>query len=451
MITVVLIIIIFIIIAFFLQMYFSVTSFEKKLVKMTEAFKEKKFDVLIKYLDGLTVKYRDDTRVLWLAANMYAQQSQYILAMLQLQNIIDKASFLPEITELMVYKMMGRMFNESGNSKKALEIYEIASKLSFDDFDTIMETATLAYKNGEFNISNQYLIRALDLNSSNPTIFYLLADIAFKNKGYKIAKEYIAKAKELDSNQPIYNLLSGKISYAERNFSDAIQDFVIAFNKSAELKNETAILLGNSYYEIKDYQNAKRYYSYMLDDESQIGNQSLVDERYKYAAIFLMEKSYERALEQWKLIKTFRNIYLDVDEKIKTYTSIISNNSFRIALTTDIVEYLEKYLYNILTLNGYIVSGYNKRSDTLIYFTAMKKITTDSQAYLCAFSLDTSGNKMTKESMDNFDNYARQKQSVHAFALSIGGFDPMPTYDNIEIIETERFEAILEGVISFTN
>ena len=451
MITVPIITILSIIIVFFIQLYVSANNFDNKLKKMYDAYKEKRFDLVSQYLDQFEIKQRQDPKVLWVAANMYSEQQQYILAMLQLQGIIDGGVFTTDITEVKVYKMLAKMFEETGNTKKALETSEVAAKLSFDDFDTMMETATLAYKNGSYAVSNQYLLKALELNSQNPTLYYLLADIAFKGKGYKMAKEYISKAVELDGEQLIYSLLSGKISYSEKNYADAVQYFSIVFEKSDELKKDTSILLGNSYYSMKDYENTKKYYSYLLDNEDYIRDESLIDERYHYAQIFVGEKSYEKALEQWKIIKTLRNIYLDIDEKIKTYTTIINNHSFRTALKTDIVEYLEKHLYNVLTLNGYIVTSHMKKTETLIYFTAMKKFSEEGQSYLCAFALDTSGNKIRKDTIENFENYINEKQTVHAFVLSIGGFAASSIYENIEFIEPERFDAILEGVISFSN
>ncbi len=436
---------------FFAQFYLSTNGFDTRLKKMQEAFNEKKFDVVAQYLDGFDLRHRYDARVLWVAANMYVEQQQYILAMLQLQEIINRAGFSTEISEIKVYRMFSKLLEDSGNMKKALEVSEIASKLSFDDFDTVMETAVLAYKNARYNTSNQYLLKALEINENNPTVYFLLADISFKNKSYRMAKDYIKKAIELEGYKPAYSLLSGKISFVERNYADAVVEFLKVFEKSEDLKRETAAYLGNSYYELKDYNNADKYYSFLLDDEKYLGDASIIDERYRYAQIQLSRQNYEKALEQWKIIKTLRNIYLDIDEKIKTYTAIINSPAFRTALNTNIVEYLEQHLYRILTLNGYIVTGYVKKSATSIYFTAMKKFSEEGQSYLCAFALDTSGNKVRKETMANFYEYVNEKQTLHAFFLSIGGFACSSISDNIELIEPDRFEAILEGVVSFSN
>ena len=143
---------------------------------------------------------------------------------------------------------------------------------------------------------------------------------------------------------------------------------------------------------------------------------------------------------------------MDVDQKLKTYSSIIANNAFRTALEMDIIEYLEKYFYRILTLNGYVVTDHTKKSDTLVFFVTIKKFGSEGQSYKSTFALDTSGYPMRQETVDQFMEYARVYKSAHSFLISIGDFAPnLKIDDTVMIIEPERFEAIIEGVISFSD
>lgn len=433
------------------RVFFAVSNFQTKLKKITKSFSEKRYDVVLKEIEALSYKDRKDPRILWMAANMYSDQKQYILSMIQLQTIIDNKAFSQEITETQVYKMLAHIFEETDNYVKAMESYEIAYKLNTSDFDSIFKLGMLAYKTNNYDAANQHFLKALAIDDTNTTVYYLLANIAYLRKGYKLAGDYITKAIEIDDSQLLYHLLRGKILYSEKDYAEASLEFLRSY-ANEDLKNESLIWLGNTYYQSIDYDNAKKYYAEILDLEDLKTDGSILDERYRYAEILVKDKEFEKALLQWQAIKKLRNTYLDVDDKIRVYSTIINNPSFRTALQTEIVEYLEKHLYRILTLNGYIVTGHVKKSETLIYFTTIKKFAQEGQSYKCAFALDTSGYHVRKDTVDNFFSYTRDKQAVHSFVISVGGFaSGSNNYDNIEFIEPERFEAILEGVISFSD
>jgi hypothetical protein len=113
---------------------------------------------------------------------------------------------------------------------------------------------------------------------------------------------------------------------------------------------------------------------------------------------------------------------------------------------------LENYLYRILTLNGYIITEYNKKSESLIFFLTIKKFGSEGQSYKNTFALDISGHPVRQESIVMFNDYVKANKSSHSYIMSVGGFDSRLVVDETTIlIEPDRFEAIMEGVISFSN
>lgn len=88
----------------------------------------------------------------------------------------------------------------------------------------------------------------------------------------------------------------------------------------------------------------------------------------------------------------------------------------------------------------------------MVFFVTIKKFGSEGQSYKSTFALDTSGYPMRQDIVDQFVDYARVYKSAHSFLISIGGFAPnLKTDDTIMTIEPERFEAIIEGVISFSD
>lgn len=426
-------------------------SFPAKLKKILQNYKEEKYDIALKEINSLDVKNKKDPLVMWIMSNIYYKQQHYILAMVSLQNMIDAAVFTKDVTEMDIREMLAHTYEETGNAKKALDEYEMIVRLNEQDFDSLYKTGLVAYNYGEWAQAQKYLSQAMSQNDSNPNIAYILADCYYKMHSYYSAQQNIEKAINLDGADPSYHLLYGKILYAERDFQNAARELEYSYNERAENRDETALTLGNTYYEIGDYNKARKYYSEVLDKDD-IKTEKVIDERYRYGETLVKNKEFEAAVQQWNIIKSLRNIYLDVDQKIKTYGTIINNSAFRTALEMDIVEYIEKHLYRILTLNGYVVTEHTKKSDTLVFFITIKKFGSEGQSYKSTFALDTSGYPMRQETVNQFMEYARINKSAHSFLISIGGFaQNLKTDDNTMIIEPERFEAIMEGVISFSN
>ncbi|PCG19479.1 tetratricopeptide repeat protein [Brachyspira sp. G79] len=427
-------------------------SYPIKLKKIVQAYNEQNYDVAMREINTLDPKYKKDANILWMTANMYYKQQQYILAMAALQNMIDGAYFTKELTELTVREFLARIYEQTGNTKKAIDEYDMITKIRDQDYDSLFKAGSVCYQYGEWVQAQKYLSLAAAQNDSNPQLLYMLAECFYKIRSYHAAQQQIEKAIALDATNAQYHLLLGEILSSSRDFQNAIKELEIAY-ESNEISDKDAISLNlaNSYYELGNYTKAREYYGQVLTKEN-IPNEKVVDERYRYAETLVKNKQFEAAVKQWEIIKSVRNIYLDVDQKLKTYSSIIANNAFRTALEMDIIEYLEKYFYRILTLNGYVVTEHTKKSDTLVFFVTIKKFGSEGQSYKSTFALDTSGYPMRQETVDQFMEYARQYKSAHSFLISIGDFAPnLKVDDTVMIIEPDRFEAIIEGVISFSD
>ncbi|MEI0566170.1 tetratricopeptide repeat protein [Brachyspira pulli] len=427
-------------------------SYPIKLKKIVQAYNEQNYDVAMREINTLDPKYKKDANILWMCANMYYKQQQYILAMASLQNMIDGAYFTKELSELNVREFLAKIYEQTGNTKKAIDEYDMITKIRDQDYDSLYKAGSICYKYSEWVLAQKYLSLAAAQNDSNPELLYMLAYCFYKLRSYHAAQQQIEKALTLDSTNAEYHLLLGEILSSSRDFQNAIKELEIAY-ESNEISDKDAISLNlaNSYYELGNYSKAREYYGQVLTKEN-IPNEKVVDERYRYAETLVKNKQFEAAVKQWEIIKSIRNIYLDVDQKLKTYSSIIANNAFRTALEMDIIEYLEKYFYRILTLNGYVVTEHTKKSDTLVFFVTIKKFGSEGQSYKSTFALDTSGYPMRQETVDQFMEYARQYRSAHSFLISIGDFAPnLKVDDTVMIIEPERFEAIIEGVISFSD
>ena len=430
------------------------SSFTNRRNKIITSYENGELDITMNEISSLDPKNKKDPLIMWILANIYFKQQQYILAMVTLQNIIDADTFNQDVGEVELREMLATIYEETGNIKKAMSEHEIIIALTEQDFNYLYKAGRVCYNHQEWAQAQKYFSLGMQQNDTNPEIAYLIADCYFRMHSYVAASQNIQKAIFLDGNNYLYYLLYGRVLFAEKDYKDSAAKFELALNNCTDNEDIVRIklFLANSFYELRDFTSSKRYYESVLENPDINGNEAIIDERYKYADTLLKEKQIEKAVNQWRLIKGIRNIYLDIDAKLKTYSKIISNPSFRFAIETDIVEYLETTMYKILMLNGYVVTDYTKKSDSLAFFITIKKFGSEGQSYRNTFILDTSGHPVRQSIIDDFMEYIKKNKSTHSYVMSIGGFDNrLDVDDRITLVEPERFEAVMEGVISFSN
>ena len=130
-------------------------SYPIKLKKIVQAYNEQNYDVAMREINTLDPKYKKDANILWMTANMYYKQQQYILAMAALQNMIDGAYFTKELTELAVREFLAKIYEQTGNSKKAIDEYDMITKIRDQDYDSLYKAGLVCYNYGELVIHNK--------------------------------------------------------------------------------------------------------------------------------------------------------------------------------------------------------------------------------------------------------------------------------------------------------
>ena len=307
-------------------------TYGNKLKRINQLYSENNYDLAMREINELDPKYKRDPYILWLSANLYYRQQQFILAMAALQNIIDAGSFTKEVNQLNVREFLAKIYEETGNYKKAIDEYDEIIRLKDQDFDSLYKAGTISYEAEEWSLAQKYFTLAVARNDSNPQLLYMLANCYYQMRSYHAAQQNIQRALDLDPNNIQYHLLMGEVLSASRDFQNAVVELEIAYGSDAlDNKDSISLQLANSYYELGNYEKAKGFYEKVLNKED-IPNEKVVDERYRYAETLVKYKQFENAVKQWEIIKSTRNIYLDIDHKLKTYSSIIANNALRTAL-----------------------------------------------------------------------------------------------------------------------
>ena len=156
-------------------------------------------------INELDPKHKKEPYILWVSANLYYKQQQFILAMASLQNIIDSGAFTKEISQLNVREFLAKIYEETGNYRKAIDEYNEIIRLKDQDFDSLYKAGTISYEAGEWALAQQYFSLAVARNDSNPQLLYMLANCYYQMRSYHAAQQHIQHA--WIWTRPMFNII----------------------------------------------------------------------------------------------------------------------------------------------------------------------------------------------------------------------------------------------------
>jgi tetratricopeptide (TPR) repeat protein len=250
---------------------------EKSLHHFEKAYKlNKEKDSTIKNLAELYFKFGDYDKAI--------EHYKYIV-----QHFKAKAEVL---------LLLGEIYMKKGEMDYAIDYYQKAL-----EYSPTPDEAKIAYINlGNLFMSNReykqaldYYQKALEIDKTDVNIYYNIGLIYLENKDYQNALKYINEVIEQNPNNVKLYLIKSKILFKSDKINMSIRNYNTIIEK---FPKEIApyFELGNLYYHMKDYDNAKQFYKAALNLEPG------TDYRYKIyanlAIIYNEQRNFKTALEK---------------------------------------------------------------------------------------------------------------------------------------------------------
>ena len=163
------------------------TSSTSKLKYITKCYDEGNIEEAIKEINLLDPKYKKEANVLWMTANIYYRQQQYILAMVNLQNMIEMNAFSEDISEVAARELLAVIYNETGNIKQSMAEHAMIVALNDNSFTSLFEAGRVCYNHKEWVQAQKYFIAAMQQSDNNPEVAYLLADSYYRIHAFTAA------------------------------------------------------------------------------------------------------------------------------------------------------------------------------------------------------------------------------------------------------------------------
>lgn len=422
--------------------------FPRKLVRLEQSFKRGEFETILNVINGFTAVQKKLLPVQWMLARVYFQQSQFVMSLLHLNEIVAGGTFTPEVPALDVHRMLALIYERTGKTKKAAEEYEEVLKLDPQNLEALLKVGTYYYDIGESDRAKAALDRAYTIDRTNNDTIYMLAVINYDQKFYDIALSYAEQCLLNDGDNHKAMLLRGKANFQMKKYPEAKRDLLAVLNIS-ESKMEAGMILGRISIDEKDDESAYRYFSESLTLNTNTDEETLYS-RYVFSDMLAKTKRFHESLEQLRIIRNAKVTMLDVDDRIASFSKTLSHAPLREAAEADIGKYVDDVLYKVLSKSGYAIIESVIVSPSLVYFSSMKKIGGGTQAYKSCFAFDTSLMAVGAEDVERFNTFVKERKGHNSFIISLGGFGqnvrnslPGP----IELIEAEKFEQIVTGKI----
>lgn len=443
------IIIILIVLAVVLRYVWINVYFPHQMKKLEEAYERGDYEEVLNTVNSFSDERRKGTESQWLLSRVYFDQTQYVMAIAHLNEILANNVYTDEITPVNVRRLLAYSYEYTGKYKKAMEEYMEIAKLDDSDFDAIFKLAKFYFDRKEYNGAKIYLEKALALNSSQPDLLYMLAKVAYEEKNFDLSFDYVNKSISLDANNNNATLLRGKVHYKLKNYDEAKNDLLITSNM-ANLKAESLIYLGRVCYDLGEIDEALNFFEKGLHMNKDKDDEVLYA-RYLYADALVKSHRIKEALDQWRAVRKEKKMFLDVEEKIEMYSQVLSIDSIQEVLKAGLPDYVENVLYKSFAKNSFTILETQEVSDSLIYVLTQKKIGGGTQSYKSAFAIDSSCHRLGKAEVENFLDFIKEQNASNSYFVSFGDFEnavKLTEYSpSIELINADKFDDFVKGRI----
>jgi tetratricopeptide (TPR) repeat protein len=127
-----------------------------------------------------------------------------------------------------------------------------------DNLFTIYRVISYQYKNiGKFNKALKYILKAYNLNSNSPKVFYDYSDLLLAKKDFKTVLNIVERFKNTKGSEFIYNSVKGRALYSKGNYNEAINVLEEA-NKLYDSDIKVLNTLGMAYLKMGVNKQAKK-------------------------------------------------------------------------------------------------------------------------------------------------------------------------------------------------
>jgi tetratricopeptide (TPR) repeat protein len=344
-------------------------SYPSKIRKAEELLSEGDISGSNEIIRKILSKKQDYIPARYIKAQILMKQNQYVLAIAELNAILNMADVKKFIKELDIHNHLAFLYHETNNFQKEIEEYKVILTFNSDDIMANYRIGHALYSQKDYRKAKEHLLKAITLDQTLIDVYRPLGISCYNISDYDNSETFLINSLKTSGDHSEAEFYLGNIYKMKKDYDNAVKRFNNAkTNRKFFLKS--IFLLGEIYYELNEYSLAIDILEQGLNNLKEKSDESLAY-RYLLAECYEMENKIKEAVHHWEKIYTENPNFRSTKLKLDSYRDILQNNCLMSIFVSSleelqplIVEMISSLNYNIISkerinANEYQYKAYN--------------------------------------------------------------------------------------------
>ncbi|MFW6364899.1 MAG: tetratricopeptide repeat protein [Spirochaetota bacterium] len=348
-----------------LVFYFRTMHIPNRIKKAEELFRNGNEKAASDIIKTILRKKKEYVPARYLRARMLSRQKQYLMAISELNGILQTPDFSRYVDELKIHYQLADLYHETQQWKKEIEEFKKILTFNPEDINANHRLGLSFYKQKRYKDAKDHLMRAINSDPSLDDIYLPLGISCYYVSDYTNAEHYLLKAIERPQRSEEAHFYLGLILKGKKDFDNAILSFERA-KIDTHLYMKSLMQIGEIFYETANYDDAIHTLEEGLSTLKPRDEESL-QYRYLLAECYEMDNKIQEAVHHWEKIQSEEPNYRSTQMKLDEYKSLLDDVYMKQIFTSSL-ENLQPLLGEIIARLNYNIITKNYISKNQAYF-----------------------------------------------------------------------------------
>jgi tetratricopeptide (TPR) repeat protein len=286
----------------------------------------------------ILVRSPGSTDARYLLALAYLKDDRPELALIEMRAINDSGRFTDFCVEYQFRRQIAELFERFGHLEDALKEYLLLLKAAPQEPDYAFRVAELLEKRGNTDKAAGFYARAIKQRPAHAESHARLGCLLYRAKKTAEARESLEAATRLDPGNSTACYYLGRILREEGDPAAALRSLEIAARDPA-CRARALLEAGGCSLTLGDTERAIADLKRSLKASEGSDDGTVAYARYFLGLAYEAARDYDKAVEQWELVRAARPNFRDVADKIAEYRELRREDGVKDYLTAGTVGF----------------------------------------------------------------------------------------------------------------
>jgi tetratricopeptide (TPR) repeat protein len=345
--------------------YFRAMHLPSRIKKAELHFKNDEEKAASEILKKILKKRKDYVPARYLRARMLQKQSQYLMAISELNGILQTPDFSRFVDELKIHYQLADLYHETQQWKKEIEEFKKILSFKPEDTNANHRLGLSYYKQKKYKVAKDHLLKAINNDPSLDDSYLPLGVSCYHVSDYTNAETFLLKAIERPQRTEEGHYYLGLILKGKKDYDNAILSLERA-KTDTNLYRASLIKIGEIFFETANYEEAISTLEEGLSSLKARDEESL-QYRYLLAECYEMDNKIQEAVHHWEKLQQEQPNYRSTQLKLDEYRLLLEDRFMRQIFTSSL-EQLQPLLSEIIARLNYNIISKNFISKNQVYF-----------------------------------------------------------------------------------